>query len=215
MSDRNPYNDEPARLSMPHDFPDYVDEITDIFRSEGQEIYLVGGSVRDMLLGIEPDDHDFAVSADAEEMIRICKKHGLDHEDQYSFLDYIIVKHGSDKIDLNRFKGGTLRSDMLRRDLTINALAYDVAAGEIIDYAGGLEDLKNGIIRFTDPANIPDKPENILRALRFSIKFGFRIDEDSYSVMQNNVKSFENIRTPALIKGMDKLLRDSRDSFTH
>ena len=213
MSERAITYGEPVRLSINHNFPGYVDEITRIFRSEGHEIYLVGGSVRDLMLGRECEDHDFAVSADAGEMVRICRKYGLDYDDQYSFIDYVIVHYGDDKIDLNKFKGESIREDLLSRDITINSLAYDAANKEIIDYAGGIEDLRSGVIRLTDPEYLRNQPQVMLRVLRFSIEFGFCIDDESYRCMQDNVDSLESIRMPALIKGMDKLLKHSHDFF--
>lgn len=209
-----PY-DEPVRLYRPYSFPDYVDEVTGIFRREGHEIYMIGGCVRDLLLDKEPDDYDFCVSADAEEMIRMCRKYGLEYDDEHKDIDYIIVYHGDKKIDINKFQGGSVRSDMLVRDYTINSLAYDTESQEILDYAGGIEDINDGIIRLTAPERIATEPEIILRALRFSIKLGFRIDDESYEIMQNNVGAFESVRTSFLIDYMGKLLRDGRDFFVN
>ena len=207
--------DEPVRLYCPHDFPEYIDEIISVFRREGHEIYMIGGCVRDMLMDNEPDDYDLCTSAGAEEMIRLCRKYGLEYDDEHRDIDYIIVHSGDKKTDINRFQGGSVRSDMLVRDYTINTLAYDPDSHEIMDYAGGIRDIRDGVIRLTDPGNLANEPEIILRALRFSIKLGFRIDDESYSVMQSNVGAFESVRTAFLIEYMEKLLRDGRVFFVN
>ena len=206
-------NGEPIRLYRPHTFPGLVNEITDMFRREGHEIYLIGGCVRDLLLDREPDDYDFCASADAEEMIRICRKYGLEYNDEHRSIDYIIVYYGDKKIDINKFQGGSLKTDMLVRDYTMNSLAYDTVRQEIIDYVGGIEDLQNRVIRLTDPERLASEPEIILRALRFSITLGFRIDEESYKAMQDNVEHFKSVRTFFLVWYMNNLLRDCRDFF--
>ena len=213
MNRKTIHYEKPVRLYRPHTFPEYIDEVTGIFRREGHEIYMIGGCVRDLLLDSEPNDYDFCVSADAEEMIRMCREYGLDYNDEHKDIDYIVVYYGDKKIDINTFQGGSVRSDMLVRDFTINALTYDNESQEIIDYSGGIEDIRDGVIRLNNPERLAEEPEIILRALRFSIKLGFRIDEESYRTMQDNVGSFESVRTAFLIEYMDKLLRDGRDFF--
>ena len=193
MGNTRNYPAEPVRLHCDHNFPEYVNTLTQMFHSEGHDIYLVGGSVRDLLLGADPDDHDFTVSANADEIVRICRKYGLEYDDQYAFLDYIIVHFGDDKIDITKFKGDTLRNDVLGRDLTINALAYDAESHEIIDYVGGIEDMKSGIIRLTDPDLLTHRPDICLRALRFSLS-EFNTEEEMDQVILKLKEAVEGFR---------------------
>ena len=211
---KNPY-DEPVRLYCPHTFPEYIEELISVFRCEGHEIYMIGGCVRDLLLNNEPNDYDFCVSADAEEMIRMCRKYDLEYNDDHKDIDYIVVHCGDKKIDINRFQGGSIKSDMLVRDFTINTLAYDFDSNEIMDYIGGIDDIRDGVIRLANPERLDKEPEIILRALRFSIKMGFCIDDESYGIMQSKVGAFESVRTEFLIDYMDKLLRDGREFFVN
>lgn len=102
-------------------------------------------------------------------MVRICKKYGLSYDDQYSFLNYVIAICGEDQFDLKTYTDNSLRLDLASRDFTMNALAYDLEAQEILDYMGGIEDIRRGIIRTSNLESFAEKPGNILRALRFSL----------------------------------------------
>ena len=146
-------------------------------------------------------------------MVHICKKYGLSYDDQYSFLNYVIAICGEDQFDLKTYTDNSLRLDLASRDFTMNALAYDLEAQEILDYMGGIEDIRRGIIRTSNLESFAEKPGNILRALRFSLEFNFRIEEETYTAMQENVSAFEHIRSSTLIKGMKKLLNGGRAHF--
>ena len=81
--------------------------------------------------------------------------------------------------------GCSLREDVMRRDFTINALAKSVTTGEIVDYTGGLEDLKNKKLRVLHDKSFIDDPTRIIRALKFSVRFGFELDEHTRKLQQD------------------------------
>ena len=81
--------------------------------------------------------------------------------------------------------GCTLKEDVMRRDFTINALAKSVTTGEIVDYTGGLEDLKNKKLRVLHDGSFIDDPTRIIRALKFSVRFGFDLDEHTRKLQED------------------------------
>jgi poly(A) polymerase len=169
-------------------------------KQAGHEAYLVGGGVRDLLLGREPKDFDVATSARPEEIRRIfrnCRIIGrrfrLAH---VHFGDEIIetatfrAQHEEEAEDevtnesgrlLSDNVWGTLEDDAWRRDFTVNALYYDIRDFSVVDYTGGMEDLEAGRLRVIgDPhQRFREDPVRMLRAVRFAAKLGFRIDQES------------------------------------
>ena len=160
----------------------------------GYDAYLVGGAVRNCLLGLPNDDYDVTTAADPETIKEIFqayhfydigKKHGT-----------VMVLIGEDKIDVTPYRFETdyrdhrhpetvsftadLKEDLARRDFTINAMCLD-HKGKIIDLFGGLDDLKNRLIRTVgDPQQrFNEDALRILRALRFEAKLDFRIEEET------------------------------------
>ncbi|UJP05314.1 MAG: multifunctional CCA addition/repair protein [Nitrosomonas sp.] len=162
--------------------------------------YLVGGSVRDELLGLPVKDHDYVViGASPEDMVRSgYRPVGRDFpvflhpqtQEQYA------LARTERKISLG-YKGFevftspqvTLQEDLARRDLTINAIAKD-AHGNIIDPFNGVADLEAGILRHVSPAFSED-PVRILRAARFSARFGFHIAAETMTLMRDMVHNGE------------------------
>ena len=171
----------------------------------GYRACLVGGGVRDILLGREPKDFDVGTNATPEEirkLFRNCRLigrrfrlahvqfggeiievatfralNGPDPEPEDSD-DNVPVEAGLIRSD-NVY--GTIEEDAQRRDFTVNALYYDIADFSLLDYAGGLNDLQAGIIRVIgDPeVRYREDPVRMLRAVRFAAKLGFRLHPDS------------------------------------
>ncbi|MCK7575296.1 MAG: polynucleotide adenylyltransferase PcnB [Chromatiales bacterium] len=167
-------------------------------RQENFQAHLVGGGVRDLLLGHEPKDFDVATDATPEQVrqvFRNCRLIGRRFRLAH-------VHFGRDIIEVATFRGGgsdddddadrqvrdglivrdniygTIEEDALRRDFTINALYYDIADFALIDYAGGLDDLRAGQLRLIgDPVKrYREDPVRMLRAVRFACKLGFSIE---------------------------------------
>jgi tRNA nucleotidyltransferase (CCA-adding enzyme) len=162
--------------------------------------YRVGGSVRDELLGLPVQDHDYVVvGADPDAMLRQgFKPVGSDfpvflHPDTHE--EYALAR--TERKTAPGYKGFsfhaapdvTLEDDLKRRDLTINAMAR-AEDGALIDPHGGAADLKAGILRHVSPAFAED-PVRILRVARFAARFGFAVAPDTLHLMQSMVGAGE------------------------
>jgi putative nucleotidyltransferase with HDIG domain len=155
----------------------------------GTEAYLVGGAVRDLLLGRPLVDLDLAVPRGAVALARRLAD-GLGAAfvalDEERGVARIVWERGGRRleVDVADFRAGDLAGDLCARDLTINALAMPLdgangAAAEIVDPAGGRQDLRDGVVRLLSPAVLRDDPLRTLRAVRVAAQLGFRIDETS------------------------------------
>lgn len=167
--------------------------------------YLVGGAVRDKLLGIASKDLDFVVvgSTEDEMMAKGYEKVGADfpvflHPETRN--EYALARqerksgNGYHGFEFNT-KNVSLKDDLMRRDLTINAMAMDIE-DNIIDYFGGQEDLKNGILRHVSIA-FADDPVRVLRIARFSARYGFSVADETMELMRKMVVDGElNYLTP-------------------
>ena len=165
-------------------------EILQIINKHGAEALIVGGAVRDIILGKEPHDVDIATNMDMEMVADLFKSFDIGSSKDfgivavpYNGFTFEIAhyreefgtsdaRHPDEVRDVDSFE-----KDSARRDITINSLGLD-AHGTIIDYQGGLEDIKNGLIRAVgDPSErIKEDALRIIRALRFAAKFGFDIE---------------------------------------
>ncbi|WP_462322529.1 polynucleotide adenylyltransferase PcnB [Halochromatium sp.] len=169
-------------------------------KQAGFQAYLVGGGVRDLLLGHEPKDFDIATNATPEEVravFRNCRLIGRRFRLAHVFFGREIVEvatfrgsnAGGDSDAQVTEQGmilrdnvyGSITEDALRRDFTVNALYYNIADFSLVDYAGGLADIEQGRLRLIgdDPvARYREDPVRMLRAVRFACKLGFMIDPD-------------------------------------
>lgn len=192
---------------MEINMPKNVQMILGKLNTEGFEAVVIGGCVRDTLMGEIPHDWDIATSAQPEEIMKCFKdynlmtaglKHGtvtviIDHE-PFEITTYRIDGKYSDLRRPDSVDFTTdLAKDIMRRDFTINAIAYD--GEEIIDLHDGIGDMQRGIIRCVgNPQDrFQEDPLRILRAIRFSARFGFKIDNDTKSAMFDNMHLLEKI----------------------
>jgi len=181
------------RLKFKIDMPDEIRLVQGLFKSKGFKLFLVGGAVRDAFLGEKPKDFDLATDALPDVVEEIL------HEANYKTLptgkafgvintftqhDEFEIATFREDIGSGRRPEGvvftTIEGDVKRRDLTINALFYDIETSEIVDLVGGLDDLKNGIIRTVGSAEdrFGEDRLRILRAIRFAARFGSELDDD-------------------------------------
>lgn len=172
--------------------PEQVKYLLSTIENHGHEAYVVGGAVRDILLGDAPEDYDVTTSATPDEIVAIfgveqCHPTGLAHGTITVVLDHYPIEVTTFRVDGTysdarhpdevRFSR-SLKEDLCRRDFTINAMAMD-RDGNVTDLYGGIEDLKRGLIRTVgDPKRrFEEDALRILRALRFSAEHGFSIEE--------------------------------------
>ncbi|GAB6182672.1 tRNA nucleotidyltransferase/poly(A) polymerase family protein [Thermodesulfovibrio hydrogeniphilus] len=149
--------------------------------------FLVGGTVRDVLLNRELKDLDFAINADALNLAREFAKY---INGTYVLLDEVfqigrVVKEQV-TIDFSRLSGDTIEDDLKERDFTINAMATDLELKKLIDPFNGLQDLNEKKIRMVKEKNLKADPLRILRAYRFHATLGFEIEEKTREAMKKH-----------------------------
>lgn len=143
------------------------------------KIYLVGGSVRDYFCGKTSYDRDLIVTdAEAREFsLQVSEFFGATFVplDEVNKIYRVVMPDKLNFLDITNPVEGSLEKDIMRRDLTINAIATDIRTGEILDFAGGVVDLQNGILREITEQNFVDDPLRLLRIFRFYSITGFEI----------------------------------------
>lgn len=179
--------------------PEIFLRLSSLYAEHGHRLFLIGGTSRDLLLGIDPSDIDLVTDATPEEE----KAFLPDLEMTFARFGSVHLKTEAGDIDITTMRRESgykdsrhpskiefirdLKEDSLRRDFTINALYID-CQGNVSDYHGGLEDLKNRLIRFIgDPVTrIQEDPLRILRAERFAKRLGFQIEENTEKAMEEH-----------------------------
>lgn len=196
----------------------------DILRASGFEAYLVGGCVRDSILGREPGDWDICTNALPEELIEVFSDYRLVLNGLKHGTVTVIIMHMTIEITTYRIDGeyednrhpkqvtftSDLALDLSRRDFTINALAYNEQNG-LVDCFGGLEDLKQGIIKAVgDPyKRFHEDGLRILRAVRFACVLGFSYDEQTRKAIAETNYLLRNIATERIQVELNKILLSS------
>lgn len=187
--------------------PENVKMILDTISGHGYEAVIIGGCVRDSIMEYMPHDWDIATSAQPEKIMEIFRdfrlmtaglKHGtvtviINHE-PYEITTYRVDGKYTDfrRPDTVNFTSD-LAEDVLRRDFTINAIAYD--GEKIIDLHDGIGDIERGIIRCVGNPDdrFQEDPLRILRALRFAVRFKFQIEENTAAAMRRHMKLLDHI----------------------
>lgn len=171
------------------EIPDSILRLKEIFKKNRYKLFVVGGAVRDAYLGITPKDFDLATDAYPDTVEEMMEESRIPTVGTGKSFGVINVFVGDDQFEVATFRedGGysdsrrpdevifsTIENDVERRDLTINALFYDIDTEEIVDLVGGLEDLKNGVIRTVGHPieRFTEDRLRIPRAMRFAARFG-------------------------------------------
>lgn len=199
--------------------PEKVRQIIGTLQSRGYEAYAVGGCVRDSLLGRVPGDWDITTSALPEQTKALFEKTfdtGIEHGTITVLLDKEGFEVTTYRID-GKYEDSRhptevtftrcLSEDLLRRDFTINAMAYNDEAG-IVDLFGGMEDLQNKIIRCVGDAEarFGEDALRIMRAIRFSAQLGFEIEEKTQDAIRLLAPNLKNISAERIQVELIKLL---------
>ncbi len=203
----------------------------------GFDAYLVGGGVRDSLLGQQPKDFDIATNATPEQIRQLFKNCRL--IGRRFRLAHIMF--GRDIIEVATFRGhhqepsknvsqqskegmllrdnvyGTIDEDAERRDFTINAMYYSIADYSIHDYAGGIEDLEDKLVRLIgDPeTRYREDPVRMLRAIRFAVKLDFDIEEDTAAPIEDMAVLLRDIPPARLYEESLKMLQSGHGLETY
>ena len=183
------------RLKM--NVPKDVIDLHKLFKKNKRQLYVVGGAVRDAMLGQKPKDFDLATDAKPDEVIKILKSGGVptigEVGQQFgvviaktpSFAEGMEIATFREDIGKGRrpdaVKFSTIDQDVLRRDLTINALFYDIATQEVVDLVGGIADIQSNTIRTVGRAQerFEEDPLRKLRALRFAGRTGSKLEKNT------------------------------------
>lgn len=215
-------------------------KVVEVLQENGYEAYVVGGSVRDLLLGLKPKDFDVATNAKPSEIkplfrrSRIIGRRFQIVHVQFSreLIEVTTFRSnetkGEDKRGGNRRQQtnsgmltrdnvfGSIDDDASRRDLTINALYYDPSDNSIYDFAGGLEDIESRTLRIMgDPATrFREDPVRMLRVARFAAKLGFTIDPATEKPMHKLAGDLEHISAPRLFDETLKLFMSGQGLAT-
>ena len=174
----------------------------------GHDAFLVGGCVRNFLMNINPADYDIATSACVDEVKRLFDFRAIGSGEKHGTV-FVLIDGKDYDIEVTSYRDGalTLEEDLLHRDFTINAIAYHPDKG-IIDIFGGAEDIKNRIIRcIIDPRErFHEDPLRILRALRFSSVFGFRIEQGTSNAIHELAHTLEFISPERIENELTKII---------
>lgn len=201
--------------------PDYALAVVERLESRGYEAYVVGGCVRDSLLGRQPNDWDVCTNALPEDVLRVFRrfhviKTGLQHGTVTVMSDKQPVEVTTFRIDGNYSDNrhpdavsfvSRVEKDLARRDFTINAMAYSPTRG-LVDAFGGQEDLAAGLIRCVgEPdARFNEDGLRIMRALRFAARFGFAIERETAASVRRNRHLLENVSAERIFKELKGIL---------
>ncbi len=193
-------------------------------KKNGYQAYLVGGCIRDILLGMPPKDFDIVTDAHPRQIKRLFARcfligsrfrlaHVYISPDRFievaTFRATVDPEETDDKGKKNYNTFGTIEEDAFRRDFTINSLYYNYADSTIMDYTGGLADIKKKILRsIGDPAvRFREDPVRIIRAARFCARFGFRLSKRDYKDAVANAPLVSEANANRLLEELYKILR--------
>lgn len=203
--------------------PDAIGLLRKRLIDQGFSCYVIGGAVRDLLLGRKPGDYDMATSARPDEMLEIFSeeefkivKDGMKHGTLGFVVEgqmYEITTFRSDGLYKDRRHpesvefSRSLAVDVLRRDFTVNALAYAPDEG-ILDFCGGFSDLENGLIRAVgEPERrFCEDALRIIRAFRFCSVLGFRLESETEKAALRSAHLLRDIAAERISRELEKLL---------
>lgn len=211
--------EEVIRKKLHMDLPESVLRMNRIFKEKGHELYVVGGAVRDLLNNQEPKDFDLATDATPEQvksMLRMFRT--IDMGEQFAIVN-VITDDGQYEIATFRKDVGkgrrpdsveftSIDQDVLRRDLTMNALFYDIDKGEVVDMVGGIGDIESNVVRTVGSASerFDEDKLRILRAFRFAARVGSELDQDIIEAIRKD-------KTPVSGNGLSLSQERIRDEF--
>ena len=204
--------------------PSAVKELNKMFTERGHELYLVGGCVRDYLMNKEPHDYDMCTSALPTETIETLTANGISYTAKGIAFGTVVAIIDGKEYEITTYREDMayedkrqpdgvsyvrdINSDLGRRDFTINAMAMNITTGEVVDPYDGKKDLENKVIRSVrDPyLRFDEDGLRILRAMRFAVKFGFSIEEETKKAMHENVMDLEYVSKERVTEEFRKTL---------
>lgn len=212
-----------ARLQALAERPPVV-AVAEAFAAAGKELALVGGPVRDALLGRPTHDLDFTTDATPDEILRIVTPVSSVQWDIGRAFGTIGARVGGENVEITTYRsdaydghsrkplvafGDSLETDLTRRDFTVNAMALRVPAVALVDPTGGIEDLIAGLLRTPiDPRiSFGDDPLRMLRAARFSAQLRFEVDPETVAAIEQLRQSIEIVSPERIQSELVRLLQ--------
>lgn len=198
-------------------------DIANKIKEKGGCLYLVGGAVRDMIIGIDVYDEDYCVTGlSEEEFIELFPK-AISRGKAFEVFDidgkeFALARTesksgtGHKSFDIEANKEITIEEDLKRRDITINSIAKNILTGDIIDPFNGISDIKNKIIRATSDA-FKEDPLRAYRAARFACKLGFEIEENTIKYMQELKEELTELSPERVFEELRKALSYNKPSI--
>lgn len=192
------------------------DILSKIITSFDNEIYLVGGTVRDFYLGNESVDRDIIVMDEDARVFALKLAEFFDVTfvplDEENKIYRLVMSDKINYIDITNPIENSLEKDLMRRDLTINAIAVNIRSGEIVDISGGVTDIKNGCINYVNELNFVDDPLRLLRVYRFQAMYGFELAPETISAV---CRYSDLIHKPAAERINYELMKLFNGEFAH
>ncbi|MEG2670195.1 MAG: polynucleotide adenylyltransferase, partial [Oscillospiraceae bacterium] len=203
------------------EIPSQVEKILKLLELSGYEAYIVGGCVRDSILGITPNDWDITTVAIPSQIIDVFKnyrtiKTGIKHGTVSVVMDKMCVEITTYRTETaysdNRHPDvvnyvSCINDDLKRRDFTINSMAYNPQSG-LLDIFNGFSDIQNKIIRCVGNPDERFKEDSlrILRCIRFSACYNFNIEKNTKKSIHDNAKLVTNISVERIISEFNKFI---------
>lgn len=199
-------------------------DVVRALREAGHEAFLAGGCVRDLLLGLSPKDHDIATSATPDQ-VKAAFRRTVPVQPE---LGVTMVLLGDERLEVTTYRSegayldgrrpsnvgpADAKLDVQRRDFTINGLLLDPETGEVHDHVGGVQDLRDGILRCIRDARERFEEDHlrILRAVRFAVRFGFSIEPATWEAMQDLSDRVATLSGERIHEELDKM--EAQGSF--
>ena len=198
--------------------------VTSTLQEAGFEAFVVGGAVRDLLLGVKPKDFDIATNATPEQVRKLFRRAFIIGKR----FQIVHVMFGQDLLEVTTFRGttsdsapkdehgrvlrdntfGSQAEDAVRRDFTINAMYYNPATEQVLDYHGGIEDIRARTLRIIGQpeARYREDPVRMLRVVRFAAKLKFTIEPDTAAPISVMAPLINNVPAARLFDEMLKLM---------
>ncbi len=195
-----------GKLLPPHE----VTHVLARLREGGFPAFLVGGALRDAVLGLETRDWDVATEASCQVVMSMFPKviptgarHGT-----------VTVVLGPVKVEVSSFKGEGILEDLRHRDFTIDAMAWDPVSGSLIDPYGGIRDLESGVVRgVEDPAaRLEEDPLRAMRAFRICAELGFRIHRGTILAIARAARHLEGVSPERIRDELTRVISSPRPS---
>ncbi len=204
-------------------------EISETIARSGGKALLVGGSIRDMMMGKIPKDYDIEIyGLEPEQIKKILAPLGKVSEVGEAFgvlkvffpeegLDIDVslprrdskVNTGHKGFDVNTDPNMTITEAAKRRDFTMNSICADPLTGDLFDPFNGLEDIRNRVLKVTDPTLFKDDPLRVLRGIQFIGRFGLEVEKDTVVIMQEMIPQLKELPKERILEEWKKLLLKS------